>query len=767
VTVSDDLFAQCLREAVTLSGPMMGAMARNAVDLMRARQATETELPARMDMGDAADALERQSAFLSERFPLVLKQTLDKAVLPGSESQAKPAAAALRFDQLELMDDAQVQGRIDTARLQQSLALACERELSELDGLVCGARGLAQVQPDRNPLRPPTYGTALFDLLALMTGSAAQRVLWMQYLGASAGAQLRKVYQQLIQSLQAQQVQAVVYSRNASSGAQLGQRFDQQRSDLQGNTPQRSGSAERSAAPRLTVNQLRQVLHSDHFAPQDANEPTLDDVQGDLDELHALVQRLAGGAGSAAQASTQGQSEAKAQTDENNEERKSDDEVAQDVVRMMVDNLCDDQRLLQAVRDWVGTLEPALLALVQVDKRFLNDEQHPARQMLDAVTARSLGFSSEAAEGFVEFFAPVKRACTSLQPHDMANAQPFALAWQSIQHAWSEQKSAMQVHREQAMQALLQAEQRNLLAEKIALEVTRREDARLAPIFVKQFLAGPWSQVLATARLSSALVQEAQIYLNVIADLLWSAVPEEALRNRQRLVRTIPGMLATLRAGLVTINSPDAHNAAFFTQLMHVHETALKAKGSAQLADKPQVPGTAVRAETRPAPIDREVLEKALQRNDEDAVWLAPQEMRDSGFISGYPDDEESSPEDTLPMQYIDEVAPETPNDVASHSQPETSAVGDVLVIEPPALGSWVEFLSNGAWVRAQLTWASPHGTLFMFTGAAGNPYSMTRRALDKMQARESMRIITQDSVVVGALNAVAQAALRNSVEAR
>jgi hypothetical protein len=760
VTIADDLFAQCLREAVTLSGPMMGSMARNAIDLMRARQAAETELPARMDMGDAADALERQSAFLSERFPAILQQTLDKAVLPGSENQAKPAVTALRFDQLELMDDTQVQGRIETARLQQSLALACERELSELDGLVCSARGLAHVQPDRNPLRPPSYSTALVDLLKQAGCSPAQRALWMQYLGASAGTQLRKVYQKLIESLQAQKVQAVVYSRSVSSAAQTGQRYDQPRNDPQGN------AAQRSAAPRLTVSQLRQVLHSDHFASQDANEPMLDDVQGDLDELHALVQRLGGNSGQAEQTSTQEQPDANAQTLESKEEHKSDDAVAQDVVRMMVDNLCDDQRLLQAVRDWVGTLEPPLLALVVVDKTFLNSEKHPARQMLDAVTARSLGFSSEAAEGFSDFFVPVQRACASLQPGDMATAQPFALAWQFIQRAWSAQKSSMQVHREQAMQALLQAEQRNLLAEKIALEVTRREDARFAPVFVKQFLAGPWSQVLATARLSPALAQEAQTCLNVIADLLWSAVPEEALRNRQRLVRMIPGMLATLRAGLATINSPEAQSAAFFAELMQVHEATLKAKVPVQPANIASVVDTPIQAQASAAPVNRETLGEALQHSDEDTLWLAPQEMRDSGFVSGYSEDDESSAENTLPMQYSDEVEPMAPPQVSNDQLSETGVAGDALVIEPPALGSWVEFLSNGAWVRAQLTWASPHGTLFMFTGAAGNPYSMTRRALDKMQARESMRIITQDSVVVGALNAVAQAALRNSVNA-
>ena len=31
-------------------------------------------------------------------------------------------------------------------------------------------------------------------------------------------------------------------------------------------------------------------------------------------------------------------------------------------------------------------------------------------------------------------------------------------------------------------------------------------------------------------------------------------------------------------------------------------------------------------------------------------------------------------------------------------------------------LGAWVELLVDGQWVRTQLTWASPHKTLFLFT---------------------------------------------------
>ena len=67
--------------------------------------------------------------------------------------------------------------------------------------------------------------------------------------------------------------------------------------------------------------------------------------------------------------------------------------------------------------------------------------------------------------------------------------------------------------------------------------------------------------------------------------------------------------------------------------------------------------------------------------------------------------------------------------------------------------------------MRTQLTWASPHGTLFMFTQADGVNHSMTHQSIDRLFAGGNLRVLAQQAVVEGALNAVAQAALRNSVD--
>jgi hypothetical protein len=66
--------------------------------------------------------------------------------------------------------------------------------------------------------------------------------------------------------------------------------------------------------------------------------------------------------------------------------------------------------------------------------------------------------------------------------------------------------------------------------------------------------------------------------------------------------------------------------------------------------------------------------------------------------------------------------------------------------------------------VRAQLTWASPHRTLFMFTSAGGGAHSMSRRTMDRLRDMGMIHLVSDGHVMDNALDAVAQAALRNDL---
>ena len=82
-------------------------------------------------------------------------------------------------------------------------------------------------------------------------------------------------------------------------------------------------------------------------------------------------------------------------------------------------------------------------------------------------------------------------------------------------------------------------------------------------------------------------------------------------------------------------------------------------------------------------------------------------------------------------------------------------------------IGMWVNLLVGGQWERTQLSWIGSHGNLFLFTSVSGRTQSMTLRLLDRLLQQGAMQVLTEQNVVDGALDAVAQVAMHNSVESR
>jgi len=103
--------------------------------------------------------------------------------------------------------------------------------------------------------------------------------------------------------------------------------------------------------------------------------------------------------------------------------------------------------------------------------------------------------------------------------------------------------------------------------------------------------------------------------------------------------------------------------------------------------------------------------------------------------------------------------------DVMPQAQGGEAALPSAWTVADLAIGSWVELQLKGEWVRAQLTWASPHRTLFMFISGKGLAHSMSRRTMDQLRSRGLMRVVSERHVVDNALDAVAQTALRNQTK--
>jgi hypothetical protein len=425
--------------------------------------------------------------------------------------------------------------------------------------------------------------------------------------------------------------------------------------------------------------------------------------------------------------------------------RRSASGVAQalslEVVTLMVENIARDPQLLEPIRELVRELESPLLLLSLVDPRFFTDKQHPARQLLHEITHRSMAFENVQSSGFAEFLAQVHASIVPLQAATIDNAEPFEQVLDDLRKTW--QLAALQKDsaREAAVKALQHAEQRNLLAEKIACKIVAHPDAASVPVVAIEFLCGPWSQVVAQARIvGGADASAADKYQALISALLWSVHPELARKNLVKLTRLVPLLLNTVREGLDTIHYPAAKTSVFLDALMGLHQLAFRAAAKPVESAPPlQTPAQAPLA-AGPAPLAAPLLHRVEEGNP----WVGPEEAHASNFME--------MPEAQMPSAVgvmDDSLVP-----------PSSDTVQDAL-----PLGAWVELLVNDKWVRTQLTWASPHGTLFLFTSIFGTAQSMTRRSLDRLLAGGNLRRVSQQTVVDGALDAVVQVAMRNSID--
>ncbi|WP_460489458.1 DUF1631 family protein [Curvibacter fontanus] len=661
-----------------------------------------------------------------------------------SGSHASDPEALVRFEDIQLLDEGQLDANIEFAMAQQEIQMAVDEVMPPLNALISSLMGWMSVQAHLNPLRPETFARALRETLSQHVPSEQARTALITPAAGILGNSLRTLYKELGDWLRSQGIEPVVPLLTSAAPAP-------------GGTPVEHPVTR----TMLTLDKLRRLLTAEidlgggnrgkdflHTVP--ASMVALEDLK----MVEPMIKRLSERALKDAK-----DAKAAAKGNGKNMNRELGQQLGEEVVRLMLENLGKDQRLLPPVRAQVKELEPLLLRLAQADPRFFSERKHPARQFLDRITHQSLGYKTENDERFQRFIKMVSSAVLELLGSD-GEPESFARALTMLDAQWSRVDLALRARQEDAARALMHAEQRNMLAQRLAADFQERLQDKEIPDFVAAFLCGPWSQVVAESQLRADGTTDADGYLALVDDLIWSVQSKLVRRNRTRLVQLVPTLLVKLRHGLQLIEYPPERIPRFLDQLIALHEKAFE-------APKVKAPAPAKTAKPSRAPEDEgdpmdglEVTELdgfpdelpedfsqesggestgygVIEAADADSIWMAGHEADEAGYL----------PEgDVMP-------------DAASAGAP----VSGTWNAADLAIGCWVELQLKGEWVRAQLTWASPHRTLFMFISGKGLAHSMSRRTMEQLRTRGLMRIVSERHMVDNALDAVAQTALLNA----
>jgi hypothetical protein len=321
-----------------------------------------------------------------------------RAAVYGGDVLSKREQPLVRFEDFQFLEEDQIDANIELALTQQEVMLAVDDVLTTFNGFVSSLMGWSTVQAHSNPLKPDSFVYALRECFVAHIASEEVRTSLMTPAAGMLGVGLRQLYKETIDWLRALGIEPV---RVASAGA----------GGLGASKKPEENSVTRTM---LTLDKLRRLLSGElnpagvggsgsldfsHTVP--ASFVALEDMQ----LMEPMMKRLSK---RAAEAATEPVSARAALADkgvasEQTKSKKLGRELGEEVVRLMLDNLMQDHRLLSGVRKNLKTMEPTLLALSEADARFFSERQHPARQFMDKITSRSLAFSSEDEPGYTRF----------------------------------------------------------------------------------------------------------------------------------------------------------------------------------------------------------------------------------------------------------------------------------------------------------------------------------------------------------------------------
>lgn len=766
-------FQSCVDEIFRQCPFLIERWTSKLVNAMHERSLVAADSWERRQLQDAIAVLKKQRKNIEDGFCQQLKEVMAADVDSAGSSKKSVTTgrslSSVSFDELELMGDTQVQQVVESGRLNQLVSTACEAGLANFSARLSTAQGLLQVKGDSNPFRPEIMAHALMELLQSLPVSVQTRAYWLLDGARLMGEELQALYVFFNDFLAGQGIALAPYGapvalqgRTAGLGTgargdsppQQAMAFSAQAPAVQGRAAVVSETEPLGRKPLLTLDHLHHLLVGDYddadhkptsfsefgtdeFLRQDFSHtvPAALDVLTELEE-QGLVSgkvKLSRPPPPAPVADLRARLKTNAKT--------LGQSLAIEVVGLMIEQMATDERLLPPVRQVIAHVEPAFLRLAVTDPRFFSEKSHPARRLLEAVTRASMGYASENSPGFPDFVKDLRALGNQLG--SASESSDFAVLLKEFDSRQSRNTLESRKAQRVAVQALVQAEQRNLMAASIALEIKARPDFTDENRLITAFLTGPWAQVMAQERLAGqgkTFDGSPAVFSLALDDVLWSLNVEQATRQRHRLLQMIPDLLTLLKRGLSSIDYPVEQSRPFFDELMAVHCAALKSAAELLAQSPAESPQGSHHALAKMFEADSQLM----------PLWLAPSEVQDSGFMAEK--DEMRQPRPTNTLSEPEHSAPDAP-------------LAPSLKIEL-SLGDWVDLLVDMQWLRAELTWVSPQGTLFMFTSQGGRKHSMTSRVLRHLFTLNLVKVISQQGVVEGALDCVARTAMHNSLQA-
>jgi hypothetical protein len=370
------------------------------------------------------------------------------------------------------------------------------------------------------------------------------------------------------------------------------------------------------------------------------------------------------------------------------------DKLTIEIVGMVFDSVLQDSQVPAEIKAILSRLQIPVLKVALTDAEFFASGAHPARRLIDRLASTAVGWEPYGDEN-QRYKSEVERIVQQVLERFDKDVGTFDQLLGEFEAFIGEMPTRDTDPVARAKRALEEAEKREVLAINTTIQVRRAfEHVELEP-FLREFLVGPWVQVLVSATLRDDQTPGfSKAFRHVIHDLVWSVQPKVSSDERKKLVTVIPAMTRVLRDGMAMVQMPEVDQQNFLKQLMGSHAMAVRTVDQAtyirasvatgelkQKLDKMQITGSVPLSGTG-----------ASVRVSANAVRRAAEHHAAQLII------------------------PEPPAGVGPLTDAQDADFD--AQIAGWQRGSWFNLHDGHQTVKVKLRWISPLRTLFMFAGS-------------------------------------------------
>lgn len=588
----------------------------------------------------------------------------------------------LTIDQLTLVDENQAEQDIEISRTVQLIDLVAEWELRDLQACTSALQGDTSPRPHTNPLRPAVFARALGAATRALPLSPGERNLLLRLAARVLADCLREHYREVCDSLKSLGCTPLPFKAVSH--------------------PRRSPPP--SALLVTQPGALESLLDRLPLPPVPPAAPPPSDGALTFGALSRKLDEINDPQGLAA--------------------RRSEAQVSR-LLSTLFQQMQADAEVPLPIRQLIGQMEPVLQRTARQDSWVLRSDQHPAWRLVNQMAAYAAGYGESdvvALRGFLAFMQP---RVARMLPEPGPNSVELETTLKEMQQFIVTQSQAAIQQAPQAVARLREADQRLTLHPLLQQQVSNQVELVKLPQVIKDFLRGPWVEVLThTMATTSPEDEESQAMLCVVDDLVHSLQRPESIDARESLRRKLPDLSSRLQRGMASINMPRHEQETLLEALMRMHTRVLMA------TPKPPKPER-----------ERTGFESSTLANL-DAL------LDDLRFMQAgeRPADTNQGSLPTVPMAFG-----ENADDAAILARRRQWA--DALTP-----GTWCKLFMQGQWTTARLLWVSENRQFYMFgSDLAGRLHSLSRRALERLRAEGLATSLEDRSLMQRAVDSMVQ----------